>query len=518
MINSIAAHRLVARQRLSVATRSILIPPTVTSWIANEFVPVESSCEGFDNLAPSRHSNEPLCRVQVQTAIFNSRRAADDWSQVSSWDRGAILRDMATIIRNHATELCELEALDTGIPLTQIETNHIDSAVSTLEYFASLIQPGLPGRILDTPHAGGHTDSFAYTRREPLGVCLGIGAWNYPLLGMMWKVAPALACGNSMIFKPSECTPLTALRVAELFTDVLPQSVLQVLPGSADVAQHLLASDGIDKVSVTGSLATGKRVAAQASQRLIRVTLELGGKSPLIVFADADMESVIRVISDGNFINNGQVCSNCTRVYVERSCLDDLIERLSAFLKNRLIMGDNMNRSTTMGPLMKHPSTPSQHFDRVTGFLDRARNDPRVHLLIGGARYQSSEGGYFVEPTVFLSKYDDTEIACEEVFGPVMTILPFDDESEAVKRANTSKFGLAAGVMTNDVMRAHRVAKKLQSGTVWINQWNRSPLEMPFGPYKQSGYGKELGTESLEQYSQVKTVYMEMGVVHDSIL
>ena len=397
----------------------------------------------------SLHS-QPPSKSQVQTAIFNARRAAEDWSQVSCWDRGTILRNMAIILRDHATELCELEALDTGIPLTQIETNHIDSAISTLEYFASLIQPGLPGRILDTPHAGGHSDSFAYTRREPLGVCLGIGAWNYPLLGMMWKVAPALACGNAMIFKPSECTPLTALKVAELFTNVLPQSVLQVLPGSAHVAQDLLASsDGIDKVSVTGSLTTGKNVAAQASQRLIRVTLELGGKSPLIVFADADMESVVRVVVDGNFINNGQVCSNCTRVYVERSCLDDLVVRLSAFLKNRLVMGDNMNRSTTMGPLMKHPFIPSQHFERVTGFIDRAMKDPQV--------------------------------------------------------------------MTNDVMRAHRVAKKLQSGTVWINQWNLSPLEMPFGPYKQSGYGKELGTESLEQYSQVKTVYMEMGVVRDSI-
>ena len=468
--------------------------------------------------SPTHTSSQPPSKAQMQAAVFNARSAADDWSSVSCWDRGAILREMASILRHHATDLCEMEALDTGIPLAQIEINHIASAIATLEYYASLIQPGLPGRILDTPHAGGHPDSFAYTRREPLGVCLGIGAWNYPLLGMIWKVAPALACGNAMIFKPSECTPLTALKAAELFADVLPRSVLQVLPGCADVAQELLASDGIDKVSVTGSLATGKRVAEQASQRLQRVTLELGGKSPLIVFADADMESVVRVVADGNFINNGQVCSNCTRLYVERSCLDKLITLLTAFLKNRVVLGDNMSRSTTMGPLMKHPLIPSQHFDRVTGFIERAMEDTRVHLLIGGGHYQSPEGGYFVEPTVFLAESDDAEIVREEVFGPVMTILPFDTEMEAVKRANTSKFGLAAGVMTNDVMRAHRVVKKLQAGTVWINHWNLSPLEMPFGPYKQSGYGKELGMESLDQYSQVKTVYMEMGVVPDSNL
>ena len=455
--------------------------------------------------------------MQIETAIANSRRAADEWSQVSAWDRGAVLREMASILRHQQADMCQLEALDTGLPLTQIEINHIPFAISTLEYYASVIQTGFGGKVVDTPHAGGHVDSFAYTRREPLGVCLGIGAWNYPLMGMIWKLAPALACGNTMIFKPSECTPLSALRAAELFSDVLPPSVLQVLPGHSHVAKVLLASEDIDKVSVTGSVETGVRVAEQAAQSLKRVTLELGGKSPLLVFADADMESAIRVAVDGNFINNGQVCSNCTRVFVERTCLDEFVDTLSAHLKNRIVMGDNMDRSTNIGPLMKHPLNPSQHFERVQGFIQRAKGDPQVELLVGGDCYHSSEGGYYAEPTVFLSKSDDTEIAQDEVFGPVMTVLPFDKEEEAVQRANSSKFGLAAGVMTKDVMRAHRVARNLQAGTVWINHWNLSPLEVPFGPYKQSGYGKELGVEALEQYSQVKSVYVEMGEVRDSL-
>ena len=453
----------------------------------------------------------------METAISCSRRATEGWSRVSSWDRGIILREMSAIIQQHSAYLCELEAIDTGVPLTQIESSHIPATIATLEYYASAIQTGRLGKILDTPLGGDPaSDSFAYTRREPLGVCLGIGAWNYPLMGMICKVAPALACGNTMIFKPSECTPLSALKAAELFSDVLPPSVLQVLPGHGSIASFLLANDGINKVSITGSLPTGISVAEQASQTLKHVTLELGGKSPLLVFADADMDAAMRIAVNGNFINNGQVCSNCTRVFVERTCLDEFVGLLLPHLQSRTVMGDNMDRSTTMGPLIKHPLNPSQHFDAVQGFIRRATKDPKIKLLQGGRCYLSPEGGYYVEPTVFLSNSDDTEISQTEVFGPVMTILPFDNEEEVLNRANASKYGLAAGVMTKDVMRAHRTAKKLQAGTVWINHWNVCPVEMPFGPYKQSGYGKELGVEALDQYSQVKTVYVEMSNVREN--
>jgi betaine-aldehyde dehydrogenase len=335
-------------------------------------------------------------------------------------------------------------------------------------------------------------------------------------MGMMWKVAPALACGNAMIFKPSECTPITAPHIAHLFRDVLPPSLLQVLVGSGSVAETLLSHPDIHKVSVTGSLETGKAVARQATSTFKRVTLELGGKSPLLVFRDADMDSASRVAIDGNFVNNGEVCSNCTRIYAENTCIDEFVDRVLTHLETLpLQTGDNMDPVIKMGPLMMNPFHPTQHFDRVKGLIDRAKKDPNVGLLWGGNCFQSSQGAFFCEPTVFVAYSDEAEICQTEVFGPVMTVLAFDTEQEAITRANASIYGLAAGVMTRDLARAHRVAKQLQAGTVWINNWNLTPLEVGFGPYKQSGYGKELGMQALECYSQVKSVYVEMGAVRD---
>jgi betaine-aldehyde dehydrogenase len=443
-----------------------------------------------------------------------------------------ILRRMAQTLEDHQCELCELEALDTGIPLTQIKSNHIPAAIETLNYYSNLIATtAMSGRIWDTPTTSSSSEnsqsahSLVYTRREPLGVCVGLGSWNYPLAGMIAKVAPALACGNTMIFKPSECTPLTAWRAVQLWHEAsclpeYPSSVLQILQGDASVGQQLTSDYRVQHISLTGSHPTGKSVMASAavSPTWKRITLELGGKSALIVFDDADMESVIRVMVDGNFLNNGQVCSNCTRVLIQKSCWEEVIERLLTYIQqpNRIIMGNNMELSTTIGPLIKHPKHPSQHFKKVQGMIERAKSDPLVTLLWGGQCYESQENAYFVEPTIFATHSPHVEIAQEEVFGPVMTLIPFEEADEAVQIANNTPYGLAAGVMTQAIQRAHQIAPKLQAGIVWINNWNTCPVTMPFGPYKQSGFGKEYGMEAIAEYSQVKAIYMKLQNIRDS--
>ena len=496
---------------------STSIPSTLSSWIDGDFV---GSAGGgsFNNLSPA--SGSTLChveipsRAQVDQAVASSYKAFGGWKNLSSAERGTILKDMAATLNNHGEELAQLEALDTGIPIAQVRINHIAYAVQTLEYYSALATKGLSGKIMDVPTAGGHDDSFAYTRREPLGVCVGVNGWNYPLVTMAWKMAPALACGNTFICKPSECTPLTSLHAAQLWKDLLPEGVLQVLVGERQVAQQLVSHEHISKVSLTGSTTTGIQVAKESADSLKRLTLELGGKSAALIFHDADLESAVNVAIEGNFVNNGQVCSNCTRVFVERSILDDFIEKLAIKLATSVVAGDNTLEETNLGPLIMPPRNASAHYDRVMNFIEQGKEDSsNVQLLFGGDGYQRN-GGYYVDPTVFLAKTDETPIAKNEIFGPVMTILPFDTEEEAVTRANHgTEYGLAAGVVTKDVMRAHRVSKRLEAGTVWVNNWNLSPVEMPFGPYKMSGYGKERGEEAIEHFSQIKTVYVEMGNV-----
>ncbi|KAG7372600.1 betaine aldehyde dehydrogenase [Nitzschia inconspicua] len=503
------------------------IPKVMTSWINGSSLPqrISKSELDFTNLAPA--TGNVLCDVQVPTpleiqlAVESSQTALEhgsDWSNLSSAERGKILQAMANSLQDNFEDLVVLEAIDTGLPISQIRSNHIPSAIQTLEYYAAMAtsSTGLYGRILDVPNAGGHMDSIAFTRREPLGVCVGIGGWNYPLMTFSWKLAPALCMGNAMIYKPSECTPITALYAATtLWQDMLPAGVLQVLTGGAATAQYLVEHPNVAKVSLTGSTATGKKVARTAADTLKRTTLELGGKSPLLIFDDCHLDSAVRVACEANFINNGQVCSNATRVYVQNTILDEFVNQLCDQLQHNIVIGDNMEPNTNLGPMMMHPGQPSQHFDRVMEFLDRAKQDSSIQVLYGGNGYQMDGGGFFVEPTVLYSKSDDPEIVREEVFGPVMTILSFDTEENAVARANASEYGLGAGIMTKDLTRAHRIAKNLQSGNVWVNNWNLTPLEMPFGPCKMSGYGQELGKEALEHFSKNKMVYIEMGEVNE---
>ena len=488
----------------------------LTSWIdGTRAIPDELP---YTNFAPGTGKAlgqiVPPSPTQIHHAIASAHDSGRDFANTSFHERGVLLSEMANILQHHhLDDLIYLEAMDTGIPISQIASNHIPFAITILRYYAAICASGgIPGRILDTPESGGR-QSMGWTRREPLGVCVGIGAWNYPLMSMMMKVAPALACGNTMVCKPSECTPLTALMVPEFCQSVLPPSVLQVVPGT--VGPLLLQSPLVRKVSLTGSVITGRLVAAQAAQYGQQVTLELGGKSALLVFDDADLESAVHVAMEGNFINNGQVCSNCTRVFVQRTILDAFLHRLLELTTNTVVMGDNMEETTNMGPTMMHPHQPSKQYDHVMGYIERAKSDNKLTLLHGGSGYLKN-GAYFVEPTIFLTESDEPELVQHEVFGPVMVLLPFDTEDEAVQRANHTTFGLAAGAMTSNMQRAHRLVKTLQAGNVWINQWNITPVELPFGPNKMSGYGRELGLEAMDAYSQVKTVFMEMEPVHES--
>lgn len=436
----------------------------------------------------------------VETAVAAARRAQKAWAARSGAERGRVLMRAAEIIRARNRELSELETLDTGKPLSETLVADAASGADCLDYFGRL-SGDIRGDYIDL---GG---PFAYTRREPLGVCLGIGAWNYPIQIACWKAAPALACGNAMIFKPSEVTPLSALKLAEILIEAgLPAGVFNVVQGRGEVGAALAEHRHVAKVSVTGSIATGAKVMRSAGTGPKPVTLELGGKSPILVFADADLDAAVSGAILGNFYSAGQICSNGTRVFVERSVraafVEKLVERTRA-----LKLGDPMDEATEMGPLVSRPQ-----YDRVLAYLETGKAEgARLEIGGGPAKVEAFRQGLFVEPTVFTGVTDEMVIAREEIFGPVLSVLDFDAEDEAVARANASEMGLAAGVFTRDIERGHRVAAALEAGIVWINAYNLTPVEIPFGGAKRSGFGRENGRAALEHYSQSKSVYVEMA-------
>jgi betaine-aldehyde dehydrogenase len=371
------------------------------------------------------------------------------------------------------------------------------SGADALEYFGG-IAAGFTGEHIDL---GG---DFVYTRREALGVCVGIGAWNYPSQIACWKAAPALACGNTMVFKPSELTPLGALKLAEILTEAgLPEGVFNVVQGAGAVGAALVAHEHVAKVSVTGSVATGRKIYASAAEGLKHATLELGGKSPLLVFEDADVEDAVGGAMLGNFYSAGQVCSNATRVFVHEAIKPRFLDRLIARTQ-AIRIGDPLDEGVQMGPLIS-----AAQGDKVMGYISQGEAEG-ARLMTGGNRVtpQGFEGGFFVEPTVFADVSDTMTIAREEIFGPVMCVLDFSDEDAAVARANATPYGLAAGVFTRDLTRAHRVVAQLHAGTTWINSYNLTPVEAPFGGVKASGIGRENGRAALDQYSQLKSVYV----------
>ncbi len=438
----------------------------------------------------------------VELAIEAARAAQGAWARLKPVERGRILRRAADLLRERNAELARIETLDTGKAIQETLVADAASAADALEYFGGAVAT-FNGDYVDL---GG---PFAYTRREPLGVCVGIGAWNYPIQGAGWKSGPALAMGNAMVFKPSENTPLSALALAEIYTEAgLPDGLFNVVQGYGDVGAALASHPGVAKVSLTGSVPTGKKVLALAGSLMKHATMELGGKSPLIVFDDADLENAVGGAMLGNFYSTGQVCSNGTRVFVHQGLHDRFVERVVERTK-KILIGDPLDPETQMGPLINKAQQ-----DKVLSYIEIGKAEGAKLAIGGGApKLQGFENGFFVEPTVFTNVTDTMRIAQEEIFGPVMSILSFTDEDEVVARANDTEFGLSAGLFTKDMARAHRVAGELQAGTLWINHYNLSPVEIPFGGAKNSGIGRENSLEALRHYSQVKSVYVETGDV-----
>ncbi|HWW32119.1 MAG TPA: betaine-aldehyde dehydrogenase, partial [Steroidobacteraceae bacterium] len=441
--------------------------------------------------------------AQIDAAVEKALVAQRQWAALSGAERGRVLQRAAQLLRAQNAELAELETRNTGKPIQETLAVDVLSGADCLEYYA-----GIAATI-----AGEHLDlgpkAFGYTRREPLGVVAGIGAWNYPLQIACWKSAPALACGNAMIFKPSELTPLTALRLREVFAAAgLPEGVFQVVQGRAETGRLLTRHRAIRKISLTGEVGTGKAVMADAAATLKQVTLELGGKSPLIVFEDAKLDNAVAGALLGNFYSAGEVCSNGTRVFVHKSMRAAFVARLRERAA-AMRVGDPLDPRTQVGALIS-----AEHLEKVLGFIARGRSQG-ARLVTGGARVTTGElaRGSFVAPTVFDHCHDDMDIVRCEIFGPVMSVLEFSDENEVIARANATEFGLAAGVFTNDLTRAHRVIAQLQAGTCWINHYNVTPIELPFGGVKMSGLGRENGRAAIEHYTQLKSVYVAMSDV-----
>jgi betaine-aldehyde dehydrogenase len=439
--------------------------------------------------------------AEINLAVSQGLRAQTVWSAMTGAERGRVLRRAADLLRSRNQELAELESRDTGKPIQETRIVDVASGADCFEYYAGLAQ-SLSGEYLDLgPQA------FGYTRREPLGVVAGIGAWNYPLQIACWKAAPALACGNAMIFKPAELTPFTAVKLEEILAEAgLPLGAFQVVQGFAETGRLLTAHRDIRKVSLTGEVGTGKAVMSDASKTLKNVTLELGGKSPLIIFSDANLDNAVAGALLANFYSSGQVCSNGTRVFVHQSIKSAFLERLVKRV-NAMRIGDPMNPDTQVGALISE-----EHMQKVLGYIARGRAEG-ARVLTGGMRVTAGDlaNGFFVAPTVFDNCRDDMAIVREEIFGPVMSVLEFEDEEQVIARANATEYGLAAGVFTNDLARGHRVIARLQAGTCWINQYNVTPVELPFGGVKLSGLGRENGRAALEHYTQLKSVYVAMG-------
>ena len=442
---------------------------------------------------------EPADQTILDQAVEVAAAAQREWGARSGSDRAAILQKAADGLRAHNDALSRLEVRDVGKSFAEAVSADVPSGADAMAFFASMA-------MTEAGDMHRYADAIAYCERVPLGVCAGIGAWNYPVQIACWKAAPALAAGNAFILKPSELTPLTAHLVAEILADAgLPDGLFQILHGDYQMGRAICAHPGIAKISLTGGVETGRLIMAQSAETLKKVTLELGGKSPLIVFADADFDLAVETALAANFYTAGEVCSNATRVYVEEAIAADfeaaLIEGARA-----LRVGDPMADDVQMGALISEP-----HLNKVLDYIAIGTAEG-AKVATGGKRLhpQGFESGYFIEPTILTQCRDDMRVVREEIFGPVMSVLTFSDEQEAITRANATQFGLGAGLITRDLTRAHRVAGQLESGNVWVNTYNLLPPGLPFGGIKQSGFGRENSAYSLDAYSEIKTTYIQL--------
>ncbi|SDS57710.1 betaine aldehyde dehydrogenase [Halopseudomonas xinjiangensis] len=478
--------------------------PRYQNFVNGQYLANQSG-ETFEVVNPA--TGQAIYEMEVadesvqQAAIDSAREGFATWSAMSGVQRGRILLRAVALLRARNDELATVEIRDTGKAWQEAVAVDVVTGADSIEFFAGLAA-SIEGNQQDL---GG---DFYYTRREPLGICAGIGAWNYPLQIACWKSAPALATGNSMIFKPSEETPLGALKLAEIYAEAgVPGGVFNVVQGDGRIGAWLTHHPDIAKVSFTGEVGTGRKVMAAAASTLKEVTMELGGKSPLIVFDDADIDNAVSAAMLGNFYTQGEICTNGTRVFIHEAVYDTFMQRLLERTRNNIRMGDPLDEDTNFGALIS-----ARHRDLVLGYIEKGIAEGAT-LACGGKAAQpaGAEGGFFVEPTIFTDCTDEMSIVREEIFGPVMSVLTFRDEDEVVRRANDTETGLAAGVFTNDIRRAHRVIHRMQAGICWINAYGASPAEMPVGGYKLSGIGRENGRVTLDQYTQLKSVYVGMA-------
>jgi aldehyde dehydrogenase (NAD+) len=466
-----------------------------------------ASGKTFETLDPATGS--VLARVaegdaeDVDRAARAARRAFDSgpWPRMAPAARQKILLKLADLIEENGLELAQLETLDNGKSIGESQAVDVPAAAETFRYYAGWVNK-IAGETNPTDPS-----MFNFTLREPVGVCGQIIPWNFPLLMAAWKLGPALACGNTSVLKPAEQTPLTALRLGELIQEAgVPDGVVNIIPGFGPTAGGAIVKHPlIDKVAFTGSTEVGKEIHRETSSTLKRVSLELGGKSPNIVFADADVTEAVKGALMGVFFNQGEVCCAGTRLFIEENLHDEFADAV-AKAAGTMKQGHGLEAGTQVGPLVSQ-----EQLERVTGYLDIGRQEG-AKVLTGGERNMAPglEGGYFVKPTVFTGVRNDMRIAQEEIFGPVVALIPFKDEDDAVLQGNDTFYGLAAGVWTRDVSKAHRVARAIRAGTVWVNCYNVFDVMAPFGGYKQSGYGRELGRHALDLYTQVKSVWMRI--------
>ena len=480
-----------------------LLPAATKLLINNCWVPSESG-KTFATVNPS--TGEEICQVaqadaaDVDKAVLAARAAFEQgpWKKMRASERGRLLHRLADLIEQNADALARLESMDNGKPLSIAKAVDVAKTVACYRYFAGWADK-VQGKTI--PIDG---DFFCYTRHEPIGVVGQIIPWNYPMLMQAWKLAPALATGNTVVMKPAEQTPLSALRVGELIVEAgFPEGVVNLLPGfghtaGAAIARHM----DIDKVAFTGSTEVGRLIMeAAARSNLKRITLELGGKSPNIIFEDVDLDEAVEGAHLGLFVNQGQSCCAGSRVFVEEKIYDEFVEKSIARALKRKV-GDPLDPRTDQGPQVSQ-----SQFDRVMGYIEAGKSEGAT-LACGGERV--GDRGYFVQPTVFSGVQDEMTIAREEIFGPVMSVIPFKDVDEVIKRANRTPYGLAAGVWTRDIKKALAVANGVRAGTVWVNCYHVLDTRAPFGGFKQSGIGRELGEYGLQQYTEVKTVTVKL--------
>lgn len=487
---------------------------TVTNWIKPPYNWINGSrCEPVDNVGIYKNleprTGQVLAtipssgKLEVDRAVKCARSAFPDWSNLSGMERGRILTRAAQLLRDNTEDLAILDVRDNGKPIWEARAD-METVIACFEYYG-----GVAGSIVGH-HVKLPSGSWGFASREPLGVVGGVGAWNYPLQTCSWKVAPALACGNTFVYKPSPLAPLAALVLAQILKEAgLPDGVYNVIQGEGETGALLSSHPECDKLSFTGSVQTGVKIMEAGAKGIKNVTLELGGKSPLIVFDDANMKNAVKGALMANFLTQGEVCSNGTRVFVQSGIYEDFVKCFVDQAK-KMKVGDPMNEDTTVGATIS-----ADHAKKVLGYVTSAVSEG-AKLECGGERVivpGDCQDGWFLTPAVITQCNDQMKAVKEEIFGSVAAILKFDTEEEVISRANDTEFGLAGGVFTNDLTRAHRVVDKLQAGTTWINTFNLAPAELPFGGYKTSGIGRENGLAAIEHYTQYKTVYVEMNDV-----